>query len=257
MVGDGFAAGRRGGDQVRGTKCEVKELGATGLRREKRRTQSGSDAWGRNQCPRDMEAPLVRGASATRMGISIAAFFENFIGTGVKKNGYIEKKGLPNGKEVINYVSPPGAWERCEKRGNYRAAAGETADSSRERGIWWVDGAVRRTNNKQKHADHQSARPQGTHRTGREVKIARATQLSAATRGLSASDDENPEETELSVEKGSEGKVDEWGRSDSLHRRGGAQPARALHCASTRRACEGLAGRAVPHSAGGTGLLGS
>ncbi len=33
VVGGDFEAGRRGGDQVRGTKYEVKELGATRLRR--------------------------------------------------------------------------------------------------------------------------------------------------------------------------------------------------------------------------------
>ncbi len=69
--------------EVRSTKYEVKELGATELRGHGGRRQSQNDVWELNPCIREVEAPLVRRASATRMGISIAAFFENFIGTDV------------------------------------------------------------------------------------------------------------------------------------------------------------------------------
>ncbi len=81
VVGDNFAAGKHGGDQVRGTKYEVKELGATELRR--RRKQSRNSVWESNPCTCEVEAPLVRRASVTRMRIGIAAFFENFMGTDV------------------------------------------------------------------------------------------------------------------------------------------------------------------------------
>ncbi len=83
MVGDDFAAGKRGGDQVRGTKYEVKKLGATRLRGHGGRRQSQNDARGINQSTREDEAPLVCRASATRMGTGMATVFENFIGTGV------------------------------------------------------------------------------------------------------------------------------------------------------------------------------
>ncbi len=69
--------------EVRSTKYEVKELGATELRGHGGRRQSQNDVWELEPCTRDVETPLVRRASATRMGISIVAFFENFIGTGV------------------------------------------------------------------------------------------------------------------------------------------------------------------------------
>ncbi len=69
--------------EVRSTKYEVKELGATGLRRGVGRRQSRNDARGINQGTREVEASLARRASVARMEISIAAFFENFIGMGV------------------------------------------------------------------------------------------------------------------------------------------------------------------------------
>ncbi len=69
--------------EVRSTKYEVKELGATELRRGVGKRQSRNLAWGTNPRTRDVEDPLVRRACVTRMGIRIAAFFENFIGTGV------------------------------------------------------------------------------------------------------------------------------------------------------------------------------
>ncbi len=83
MPGDDFAAGRHGEMEVRGTKYEVKELGTTELCRGVERRQSRNDARRINQGTREVEAPLVCGASVTHMGTSIAAFFENFIGTGV------------------------------------------------------------------------------------------------------------------------------------------------------------------------------
>ncbi len=61
------------------SKYEVKESGATEFRRHDGRRQSKNDVWELNPCTREVEAPLVRKASVTRMGISIAAFFENFI----------------------------------------------------------------------------------------------------------------------------------------------------------------------------------
>ncbi len=70
--------------EVRSTKYEVKELGATELRRGVGGRQSRNDAEGINQSTREVEAPLVRRASVTRVGISMAAFFENFLGTGVQ-----------------------------------------------------------------------------------------------------------------------------------------------------------------------------
>ncbi len=69
--------------EVRSTKYEVKKLGATELHGWKRRTQSGIYAWGINQSTREVEAPLVRRVLVTRVGIGMAAFFENFIGTGM------------------------------------------------------------------------------------------------------------------------------------------------------------------------------
>ncbi len=59
VVGDDFAAGRRGGMEVRGTKYEVKELGATELRREVGRRQSRNDARGINQSAREDDTPVV------------------------------------------------------------------------------------------------------------------------------------------------------------------------------------------------------
>ncbi len=47
------------------------------------RRQSQNDVWELNPCPREVEALLVRKASLTRMGISMAAFPENFIETSV------------------------------------------------------------------------------------------------------------------------------------------------------------------------------
>ncbi len=41
---------------------------------------------GENPCTRKVEAHLVRRASVTRMGTSIAAIFENYIGTVVQEN---------------------------------------------------------------------------------------------------------------------------------------------------------------------------
>ncbi len=61
-----------------GIKCEVKELGATELRREVGKRQSRNDVRELNPCGRDVEALLVRRASVTRMGISITAFFREF-----------------------------------------------------------------------------------------------------------------------------------------------------------------------------------
>ncbi len=86
-MSDDFAAGKRESDQVQGTKYEVKELGATELRRGVGRRQSRNDARGMNQSTREVEAPLVRRASVTRMRINITAFLENFIGAGVGHAG--------------------------------------------------------------------------------------------------------------------------------------------------------------------------
>ncbi len=69
--------------EVRSTKYEVKELGATALRGQIKRRQSRNDAWELNSCTRNVEAPSARRASVTRMGISMAAFLGNFIGTDV------------------------------------------------------------------------------------------------------------------------------------------------------------------------------
>ncbi len=69
--------------EVRSTKYEVKEIGATELRRGVGRRQSRNDVWGENPRTRGVEAPSVRRASVTRMEISIAAILKNFIGTGV------------------------------------------------------------------------------------------------------------------------------------------------------------------------------
>ncbi len=90
--------------EVRSTKYEVKELGATELRRGVGKRQSQNDVWGENPRTRDVEAPLARRASVTRMGISIAAFFENFIGTGApSKNlkflSHVLQKGV--GEQVL------------------------------------------------------------------------------------------------------------------------------------------------------------
>ncbi len=69
--------------EVRSTKYEVKEFGATELRGHGERRQSRNDARGINQSTREVEAPLVRRAFVTRVGIGMAAILENFIGRGV------------------------------------------------------------------------------------------------------------------------------------------------------------------------------
>ncbi len=69
--------------EVRSTKYEVKELGATELRGHGERRQSRNDARGINQSTREVEAPLVRRVLVTRVGIGMAAFLENFLGTDV------------------------------------------------------------------------------------------------------------------------------------------------------------------------------
>ncbi len=69
--------------EVRGTRYEVKELGATRLCRHGGRRQSRKDVWEPNPRTREVEVPIVRRADVTRMGISIAAYLENSIGTGV------------------------------------------------------------------------------------------------------------------------------------------------------------------------------
>ncbi len=80
--------------EVRSTKYEVKELGATRLRGRGGRRQSRNDARGINQNIREVEAPLVRRASVNRMGISVAAFLENFLGTGMgRKRGVTCQRG--------------------------------------------------------------------------------------------------------------------------------------------------------------------
>ncbi len=75
-----------------GVKYEVKELGATELRRGVGRRQSRNNAKGINQSTREVEAPLVRRASVTRIGISIGALLENFIGTGVPAQSRAKKE---------------------------------------------------------------------------------------------------------------------------------------------------------------------
>ncbi len=55
---------------------------------------------GENPCTGEIEVSTVRGASVTRMGNSIAAIFENFIGTGVIKFGKKSKKGKISLKNV-------------------------------------------------------------------------------------------------------------------------------------------------------------
>ncbi len=62
----------------------MKELGATELRGVEWKEQSRNNVLEPNPCTRDVEAPLVRRAPATRTGISIAAIHENFTGTGVE-----------------------------------------------------------------------------------------------------------------------------------------------------------------------------
>ncbi len=77
-VGGNSETGRREGDQVRGTKYEVKELGATELRRHGGRRQSRNDAWGINQSTREDEAPLVRRAREPRIGTCASAICKKF-----------------------------------------------------------------------------------------------------------------------------------------------------------------------------------
>ncbi len=84
VVGDDFAAGKQGGDQVRGTKYKVKELGATELRGGVGERQSRNDARGISQCTREVETLLVRRASVTRIGTGVEAIRRNFLGTGVE-----------------------------------------------------------------------------------------------------------------------------------------------------------------------------
>ncbi len=72
--------------EVRSTKYEVKELGATELRGHGMRRQSRNDVRELNSCTRDAEAPLVRRAGVTRMGTGMAAILENFIGTGAVRH---------------------------------------------------------------------------------------------------------------------------------------------------------------------------
>ncbi len=72
-------------EDARAIKYEVKELGATELRGCAERKRSREGAWGENPRTRDVEAPLVRRASESSMGISMAAFLENFLGTGVER----------------------------------------------------------------------------------------------------------------------------------------------------------------------------
>ncbi len=73
--------------EVRSTKYEVKELGATELRRGVGRRQNRNEARGINQSTREVEAPLVRRAAATRMGISMTANFEILSGQVCHKIG--------------------------------------------------------------------------------------------------------------------------------------------------------------------------
>ncbi len=64
-------------------KYEVKELDATRLRRHGGRRRSRNNGWELNPCTREDEAPLVRRAPVTRIGIGIATFVRNFHGAGV------------------------------------------------------------------------------------------------------------------------------------------------------------------------------
>ncbi len=84
---------RRGRWKAKG-RYEVKEIGATELRGGMWRKRSRNDARGINQSTREDEAPLVRRMSATHVGISIAAFFRNFIGTGVWRKRREQNTGL-------------------------------------------------------------------------------------------------------------------------------------------------------------------
>ncbi len=86
VVGGDFEAGRHGGDQVRGTKYEVRSVKVrrNGVVRVERENAKREEAWGVYPCSRGVDAPSVRRAPVTRMEVSIAAFLENFIGTGVK-----------------------------------------------------------------------------------------------------------------------------------------------------------------------------
>ncbi len=88
VVGGDFGAGRREDDQVRGTKYEVRSerVRRNGVAQREMEEAKPEQRVGTNPCTCDVEAPLVRRASVTHMGISIAAFFENFIGTGVEPN---------------------------------------------------------------------------------------------------------------------------------------------------------------------------
>ncbi len=90
--------------EVRSTKYEVKELGATELRGGVGKRQSLNDVWGLDPCTCEVEAPLVRRASATRMGISIAAFLENFNGTGVASNNCTVQHRSPTSLLHIPFV---------------------------------------------------------------------------------------------------------------------------------------------------------
>ncbi len=84
MVGDDFEAGRHGGDQVRGTKYEVRSVKVrrNGVVRVEREDAKREEAWGVYPCGRGVDAPSVCRAPVTRE-VSIAAFSKNFLGTGV------------------------------------------------------------------------------------------------------------------------------------------------------------------------------
>ncbi len=93
-VGGDLEAGRQGEIkyEVRSTKYEVEELGATELRRGVEGKRGENGARGVNPCSREVEVPLVRRASVTRMGISMAAVCENFIGTSVTEITSVPRK---------------------------------------------------------------------------------------------------------------------------------------------------------------------
>ncbi len=63
VVGGDFEAGRQGviKYEVRSTKYEVKELGATELRGHGGRMQSQNDVWGPDTCPREVGTHVAGG----------------------------------------------------------------------------------------------------------------------------------------------------------------------------------------------------
>ncbi len=93
--------------EVRSTKYEVKELGATELRGWVERKRSRESAWGINRRTREAEAHLVRRASATRIGISIAASSESCLGTGVSPPLHRTHHSLPL-SPILPHPSLPG-----------------------------------------------------------------------------------------------------------------------------------------------------